>query len=189
MNLKTLVVCLLAATLFVKAKAQDDIRGTIKATAGFTQDFPGLNGYTLAGEYILPVATHWDASVGAKYADMSGHPRTPTVGEYTKARSLDFNLYWVPVRTETQILRIGVGFTFSTYDINRSYPIYTQQADGKPSVSWPAQRSSGLAEGVNFIVDYEYLLPNTPYSIGVRGALYKAYDRTWFIGPTVGYRW
>jgi hypothetical protein len=184
------LICGLLATTFLTTTlfAQDEIHGMLKAAVGYTSDFPGLNGYTVAGEYVLPVASHWDASLGAKYADMTGHPRTPSVDEFTRAKSLDFNFYWVPLRSDAQVVRIGLGYSFSFYTIQRAYPVYSQ-SDGKTSVSWPSQQATGRANGINFIVEYEYLLPSSPFSFGIRGALYKAYDRTWFIGPTVGYRW
>jgi hypothetical protein len=170
-----------------RTQAQSDLSGaTWKAAFGYTHNFPGMNGYTLAGEYIFPLAGQFEGGIGAKYAGLSGYPRTQLVNEYTKATTLDFNLYWVPLRSDAQLFRIGIGYSFSFYNIKRAYPLLS--ADGK-STEWPSYEDKGRATGINVIAEYEYQLPNSPFSFGLRGALYKAYDRTYFVGPVVGYKW
>ena len=37
-----------------------------------------------------------EGAFGIKRLNMSGYPRTTTVNEYTKATTLDFNLYFLP---------------------------------------------------------------------------------------------
>ena len=119
---------------------------------------------------------------------MNGCPRTMTVQEYTKANTLDFNLYWVPFQTEKQLARIGLGYSFSFYTIKRAYPLFTATSDGKTAISWPSTVSKGWTRGINLIAEYEFRIANSPLTIGVRGALYKAYTRTYFFGPMVGYQ-
>jgi hypothetical protein len=183
-----LLFFLAALTGFNASQAQTDVPGQWKAGVGYTHNFPGMNGYTLAGEYIFPVAGPFEGGLGAKYIDLDGHPRTATVGEYVRAATLDFNLYWVPFRSDAQLFRVGLGYSFSFYNCKSAYPVIVQ-SNGKSTTEWPILLESGRTGGINLIAEYEYKIPNTPLSIGLRGALYKAYDRTYFIGPMMGYRW
>lgn len=184
--MKKWILCAAAVVTLISSQAQTD--PSFRTALGYTHDYPGLNGYTLAGEYRLPVAGQWEAGAGMKYADMNGHPRTPSTAEFTRAVSLDLNLYWVPLRSDEQVFRIGLGYSFSFYSIQRAYPVSTQ-TDGKTVVSWPIDREKGRTTGINLILEYEHSIAGSPFSIGLRGACYKAYDRTWFIGPVLGYRW
>jgi hypothetical protein len=185
---KKLIFLLAALICFGRSQAQTDGSGEWKAGAGYTHNFPGMNGYTLAGEYIFPVAGPFEGGIGAKYIDLNGHPRTPAVGEFVKAATLDFNLYWVPFRSDAQLFRVGLGYSFSFYNCKSAYPVVVQ-SDGKATTEWPILLESGRTGGINLIAEYEYRIPNTSLSIGLRGALYKAYDRTWFIGPMLGFQW
>ncbi len=176
--------------LFAMGKLQAqfiETPGTLKVGTGYTHDFPGLNGYTLATEYIFKLASQIQGGIGAKHADISGYPRTSQVHEYTKTNTLDFNLYWVPLQSESQLLRIGLGYSFSFYDIKRAYPVITGTGDTK-ATTWPSQVTKGWTTGINLIAEYEYKIGNSPFSVGLRGALYKAYTRTYFIGPMIGYQ-
>lgn len=161
-------------------------RGMIKAGAGYTHDFPGLNGYTLAAEYSFPVIEHFLGGIGLKHADMQGYPRSNQAFEFTRATTFDFNLYYVPLRTEIQLFRIGLGYSFSSYNIQRAYPLIVDYANGK-STTWPTQQSKGVTTGINVIAEYEIKIPNTNFSLGARGAIYKAYNITYFLGPMLGY--
>jgi hypothetical protein len=172
----------------VKSQAQfSGSSGALKAGAGYTQDFPGLNGYTMAGEYSFPLIEHLQGSIGMKHANMQGYPRTNQAFEYTRATTLDFNFYYAPLLTEKQLFRIGLGYSFSFYSIQRSYPLTVDYSTGK-STTWPIQQAKGRTTGINLIAEYEIKIPNTNFSAGIRGALYKAYDGTYFIGPMIGYQ-
>lgn len=179
------VLLLLFATFQVNAQFSD-ASGEIKFGAGYTHDFPGLNGYTVTGEYLFWMGTQWQGGIGGKYADMQGYPRTKDVQEYTRAKSIDFNVYWVPLRNEQQLFRIGLGYSFSFFDVKRSSPVYVNDGT-KTTVSWPAQKETGRTTGINLIAEYAYTLPGSNLTLGIRGALYKAYTRTYFIGPTIGF--
>jgi hypothetical protein len=161
--------------------------GTLKIGGGYTHDFPGLNGYTLNAEYLFPVISQLQGGFGLKHVDLEGFPRTTQVQEFTKANTIDLNLYWVPLQSETQLFRIGLGYSFSFYNIKRAYPIITGSGSNKVT-TWPSQTASGRTTGINLIAEYEYNFPNSAFSVGLRGALYKAYDRTWYAGPMIGYR-
>jgi hypothetical protein len=180
-------IVLLLLLWVVKANAQFDDQppGSIRIGAGYTHDFPGLNGYTVTGEYLQPLTDCLQGSLGIKYASMIGYPRTQDVQEFTKATSLDFNLFYLPVHTEAHTVRIGLGYSFSFYNIKRAYPLAS--TDGKIT-SWPSQEQQGRTSGINLVTEYEYKIPNSSLSVGVRGALYKAYERTYYIGPIVGFQ-
>jgi hypothetical protein len=186
--MKRLLALLIAVTACGHLLAQSELSSpTLKMGAGYTHDFPGVNGYTVTAEYVFPLIAQIHGAIGIKHADMEGFPRTTQVQEYTKSNSLDFNAYWVPLQNETQTLRIGLGYSFSLYSIKRAYPIITGNGVNKIT-TWPYKTNTGRTTGINLIVEYEYDFPNSPLTIGVRGALYKAYNRTYYIGPTLGYR-
>jgi hypothetical protein len=185
---RIIVLFFLFAIGKLHAQFNESSPATIKFGSGYTHDFPGLNGYTVAGEYTFSLIKQIQGGIGVKHADMSGYPRTATVHEYTKANTLDFNLYWVPFQSETQLARIGLGYSFSFYDVKRAYPLTTTSSDGKSSITWPSTITKGRTTGINLIAEYEFKIPNSPITIGLRGALYKAYNRTYFIGPMIGYQ-
>ena len=177
-----------AAAVYSQLLAQSELSpSSLKLATGYTHDFPGVNGYTISGEYVFPLIQQIHGGIGIKHADMQGYPRTSEVQEYTRANSLDFNAYWVPLQNETQLFRIGLGYSFSFYSIKRAYPIITGSGANKVT-TWPFKTNTGRTTGINLVAEYEYDFPNAPFSLGIRGALYKAYNRTYYIGPTVGYR-
>src|ERR1700691_2098614 len=106
--MKRLIVLLLTLSMGRLQAQFSENTSTFKAGLGYTHDFPGLNGYTVAGEYIFPLVVNFQGAIGAKRAELDGYPRTNAVQEYTRATSLDFNLYWLPFRSESEILRIGL---------------------------------------------------------------------------------
>jgi|SRR5580704_15223911 hypothetical protein len=161
--------------------------GTIKSGIGYTHDFPGMNGYTAALEYAFPLFEGFQGAFGAKRADLNGFPRTAQVQEYTKATTIDFNFYWLPYQREYSLIRIGLGYSFSFYNIKRAYPIIVDNG-GSKTTTWPSDQSTGRTRGINLIAEYEYKIPNSLLSIGMRGALYKAYTRTYFLGPMLGFK-
>jgi len=172
----------------IKLQAQfSESSGAIKAGAGYTHDFPGMNGYTVVAEYSFPLIAHLQGGIGIKHANMQGYPRSNQAFEYTRATTLDFNFYYAPLLTETQLFRIGLGYSFSLYNIQRSYPLVVDYANGK-TTTWPIQQTKGRTSGISVIAEYEVRIPNTNISVGIRGALYKAYDGTYFIGPMIGYQ-
>ncbi|MDP4147924.1 MAG: hypothetical protein Q8943_00805 [Bacteroidota bacterium] len=188
MNRKFLFILMAVAAYRNSAAQTNGSSGIWKAGVGYTYNYPGMTGYSFAGEYIIPLTEQFEGSIGAKYIDLNGHPRTPSVGEYVRAKTLDFNAYWLPLRSDAQLFRIGLGYSFSFYNTKAAYPL-TIQTDGKQTTQWPTLQEKGTTTGINLIAEYEYIIPNSCVSIGLRAALYKASDRTYFIGPLVGYRW
>jgi hypothetical protein len=187
LSMRLFSVSLLLFT-FISSQAQlSENTSSLKAGVGYTHDFPGLNGYTAVAEFVFPLLSGFQGAIGAKRADMTGFPRTSQVQEYTRATSLDFNVYWLPLQTETSLFRIGLGYSFSFYNIKRAYPLIVEQG-GSNSTKWPTTQTTGKTHGINLVAEYEYKIPATIVSIGLRGALYKAYTRTYFIGPMLGFQ-
>lgn len=181
---KLLVVFLLF--LLGKAQAQEYSNSTIRIGGGYAKDFPGLAGYAVSGEYVYSLSEHLEGGFGVKRINMSGYPRTSTVNEFTKATTLDFNISFLPLATETSVLKIGAGYSFSFYKTRRSYPVFETHAEEK-SVSWPIQDAQGRTSGITLSGEYEYIFPSN-FSLGVKASLCKAYDRAFYIGPFVGVR-
>ena len=186
------VLTILFSLVVISSQAQfnnnfTDNFGNVKLGAGYMQDFPGLGGYGILGEFSVNMSDRLEGAIGIKRMSMQGYPRTNTVQEYTRASTIDFNIFFLPVCTDAHIIRIGAGYSFSSYSIRRSYPLTTTTGIEKQT-TWPVQDKKSRSSGVSVITEYEYLIANSKISIGVRAALYKAYDRVSYVGPFVGLR-
>ena len=162
--------------------------GMIKTSAGYAHDFPGLNGYTFGAEYGFPLTPFLQGGIGMKHANMQGYPRSSESFEYTRANSLDFNIYWAPLCTEEKLFRVGLGYSFSLFNIQRAYPLVVDFTNNKSAYSWHTQQSKGAVSGINLLVEYQQKIPNTRYSVGMSAALYKAYSETKYVGLVLGYQ-
>jgi hypothetical protein len=182
---KSLVIILLAACSQIHAQDYFS-RNTLKIGGGYTKDFPGLYGYALTGEHAYSLNEKLEGGVGIKRLIMSGFPRTSTVNEFTKATTLDFNIYFLPLSNATNLLKIGVGYSFSFYKTRRSYPVVETQGTEKMT-SWPVQDAKGRSSGIIVSGEYEYIFPSN-VSLGLKASLCKAYDRVFYIGPFMGIR-
>jgi hypothetical protein len=165
--------------------AQDN-HDIIKLGAGYAKDFPGLSGYSIFSEYVRSLHKNLEGALGIKRLNLSGYPRTTTVNEYTKATTLDFNLYFLPVVNEVNVLRMGVGYSFSFYKTRRSYPVTEIQGPEKIT-RWPVEDEKGRASGLIISSEYEYIFASK-LSLGIRVSLCKAYDRVFYVGPYAGIR-
>ena len=181
---KSLVILLVVVCCI--AQAQELSRNVLKIGGGYSKDFPGLSGYGLAGEYAYSLSNRLEGSFGVKRLHMSGYPRTASVNEFTKATTLDFNLYFLPLGNESNLLKIGLGYSFSFYKTRRSYPVIETHGAEKET-SWPVQDAKGRTSGILITGEYEYLFPSN-FSVGLKASLCKAYDQVFFIGPFLGLR-
>src|ERR1700730_16430008 len=158
---KILSLLILVCPAFFLAQ---DYSASIKSGLVYSHDFPGMNGYSAFVEYVRPLSNKLQAAVGIKRSNLSGFPRTNEVREFTRATAIDFNLYFVPVSNEFQELRVGAGYSFSFYNIRRSYPIVSN-VGATPHTSWPIQDAKGRVSGIILLAEYEYFLPGTSLSI------------------------
>jgi len=181
------------AILFIiiccKIQAQDYTSGnfgSLKVGGGYAKDFPGLNGYAMIVEYAHSLNNVLEGGFSVKRINLNGYPRTSTVNEYTKATTLDFNVYFLPLMNETNVLRIGAGYSFSFFKTRRSYPLIETHGTEK-TTSWPIQDAAGRATGLIISGEYEYIFSSN-ISLGIKASLCKAYDRVFYIGPFIGVR-
>lgn len=182
---KILVVFLcVVAVSTTYAQYEDESFGTLKLSTGYTHDFPGLNGYTVSGEFSKKISNYLEGAVGLKRVQLSGYPRTATVNEYTRATSIDMLLYFLPVQSGPHTIRTGLGYSFSFYRIRRSYPV----TNSDKSTTWQLQDQQGRTQGFILSGEYQYALTDLPLNFGVRVALYKAYDGISYAGPFVAWR-
>lgn len=192
--MKRVLILLLLATAIqvssIQVKAQSYFEteniGTLRIGAGFTHDFPGLNGYTVAGEFSRNLSDRIQGAFGIKLINLNGYPRTQQVKEYTKAKTIDFNLFYIPFQTENQQFKIGLGYSFSFYNTRRSYPL-THTPD-IPTIEWPIQDFKGRTSSASVLVEYEYSPSESMFTYGMRAAIHRAYDRVFYVGPFVGVR-
>jgi hypothetical protein len=183
--MKKVLFLLLAAICCEAAQSQfSESSSTIKLGGGYSKDFPGLSGYAVHGEYTYSLHERLEGGFGIKRINLSGYPRTSSVNEYTKATTLDFNIYFLPLTNETSVLRIGAGYSFSFYKTRRSYPVIETHGTEKIT-NWPTQDVSGRGSGVILTGEYEYIF-SSQFSMGLKASLCKAYDRVYYIGPFVG---
>lgn len=158
--------------------------GSIRAGVSYVHDFPGMKGPAVSLGYNFPLNDWLQGGIGVKHISTSGFPRTSTVREYTKANTIDFELLLVPVRTENAALKIGLGYTFSFYNIRRSYPVYALHDNEPASVTWPVTDSKGNVRGTRLIGEYEYNF-GSGIAAGARVEVAKAYGYVVLGGPFV----
>ena len=165
------------------AQGQDysEYNNSIKLGGGYTHDFPGLNGYTVFAEASRYMSDKLKGAVGFKVNNLQGYPRTQQVQEYTKSTGIDFTLYFIPLANEVHELRVGAGYSFSFYKIRRTYPVITDHG-GARVTDWPLQDAKGRVSGLSVVGEYEYFLPGTNFSAGLRASVFKAYDQVSFVG-------
>ncbi|HEU4608046.1 MAG TPA: hypothetical protein VFS31_08055 [Chitinophagaceae bacterium] len=179
---------LLLANFQLKAQFSSDYPAgnhIIQAGAGYTHDFPGLNGYHVGLEYSKPMNEKLEASIGMKYMNISGYPRTVSREEFTKAKSFDLGIHFIPLQSESSRLSLGLGYSFVFYEVQRAYPVWLNGASDK-SPEWHSQYLKGRNSGINLFAEYDYRFIGSGIFIGVRAAWYKSYDRVTAIGPVLG---
>jgi hypothetical protein len=183
---QVLFVLLMAAACTVNAQynSLENNGGSIRTGVAYVHDFPGMHGTAEYAQYSFPLNEWLQGGMGVKHLQTSGYPRTSTVQEYTKANTIDFELLLVPVHTENAALRVGLGYTFSFYNIRRSYPVYTAHDNGAATVAYPVADSKGNVHGTSLVAEYEYNFGNT-VSGGVKMELAKAYGYVVIGGPFV----
>jgi len=89
------------------------------------------------------------------------------------------NAYVVPFQNDIHEVTIGVGYAFSFYKVQRSFPLRLPDK----TITWPIVNEKGRVRGLSLIVSYEYHVPESALSFGVRGSLFRAYDCVSAIGP------
>ncbi len=171
------------------AHAQDENNsGRIRAGVAYVHDFPGLNGAGAYAEYSFPLNDFIQGGAGIRRVQTGGYPRTPSVREYTMATSLDVHLLFALYHTESAAFRVGAGYSFSFYNIRRSYPVYTTHTDTQAAdISWPQKDNRGRTNGVSLAAEYEYYFSNG-FSAGAKISLCKAYSSVVMGGPFVAIR-
>lgn len=184
---KVFLFCVLAISLSSQAQYDGGFfaENKIRLGAGYTHDFPGLNGYTVSGEFSRKMNDFLEAAVGLQLVNLNGTPRSAQVKEFTKATTLDFKIYFVPLQNESHNVRIGAGYNFSFYKIRRGYAVSQQHGDAVPTIGFYAQEAKGRTGGINLTGEYEYALTGQ-ISVGLRASYFKAFDGVTYIGPFVG---
>ncbi|MBY0534594.1 MAG: hypothetical protein K2P88_01990 [Chitinophagaceae bacterium] len=184
---------LLLGTIFwsIYAQAQSDYKVGIKLGGGYAHDFPGMNGNAVHIEGYFPFFKKMEGAIGLKNISITGMPRTKEVEEYTKANTVDFSIYYLPIATDRSTLRIGLGYSFIGYSIRRTYPAPTNTDPTTPvqtqSYNWPKVDTKSRTSGSIVVVEYAYRIGKLPLSIGARAAYYKAYDGVSFVGGFLQY--
>lgn len=180
--MKRYILLVLFCNCLLAVKAQYTI-GTIRTGVSFAHDFPGLNGYSVHGEFLKPFNEKLEFGMGMRYTNMNGFPRTTNVQEYTKSTNLDLHLYFLPVHTEQHAIRLGAGYSFSFYNLQRAYPVLSHEG----GASWSTANDKGRNKWFSVVGEYEYFIPNSGISAGLRGSFFKAYDGVSTIGLFAGF--
>lgn len=186
--MKQILFLLLSAAVITAHGQEENSSGRVRTGVAYVHDFPGLNGAGAYAEYNFPLNDFIQGSAGLRRVQTAGYPRTALVREYTRATSLDVNLLFALYRTENAAFRAGVGYSFSFYNIRRSYPVYTTHTDIQAAdISWPQNDTRGRTSGVSLATEYEYYFSNG-FSAGAKIALCKAYGSVVMAGPFVAIR-
>jgi hypothetical protein len=187
--MKQFLFLLLMAAAFTTQAQDQNSSGRIRAGIAYVHDFPGLNGAGACAEYSFPLNEYIQGGVGLRRTQTGGYPRTPSVREYTKATSLDASLQFALYRTGNAVLRIGAGYSFSFYNIRRSYPVYAPHTEVPlaAEVAWPQEDKKGRISGASLLAEYEYYFSNG-ISAGAKIALCKAFNSVIMGGPFVSVR-
>lgn len=185
---RVLLLLLLALPGMLSAQYNESFfsGSVLKIGAGYAHDFPGLNGLGLNAEFTMPLLDKWEGGFGLKRFSLEGHPRNAETLEFTRATTIDFNIYFLPIQSEFQTIRVGVGYAFSNYSIRRSYPVINGTGPDK-ATTWPIQDQRSRTSGMSLMAEYEYKIPGSGLSLGLRGGYYKAYDRITYMGTFIGY--
>ncbi|MEO5592969.1 MAG: outer membrane beta-barrel protein [Chitinophagaceae bacterium] len=181
-----LLLMAVACTAHAQYSGDENFGSRIRAGVAYVHDFPGLNGIGAYAEYNFPLNEWIQGGAGVRRVETGGYPRTATVREYTKATALDVNLLFVPFHTENAAFRIGAGYSFSFYNVRRSYPVYTAHTDQAAGIetSWPQMDAKGTTRGVSLMAEYEYNFSNN-FSAGAKITICKAYGSVVMAGPFV----
>lgn len=96
-------------------------------------------------------------------------------------------MYFLPLESENHVIRVGLSYSFTFVKTRRSFPLMvTHGAD--QTTEWQVVDGKYNLRGINLIGEYEYRFTESAFSIGIRAAIYKAYDKTHYIGPFVAVR-
>jgi hypothetical protein len=173
-----MVVVLLMMVLGAQAQLNS---ASLKLGVGYGRDFPGVSGPGAQAILQLPVSRRIEAGLGLKHVSMSGYPRTPETKEFTKATALDFELYFLPLVSEQHVIRIGLGYSFSFYNMKRLYPELDKNG---VLIAWGQQAQKGTSKGMTVAAEYAYQL-REGLALGVRGSIFQAYDGAIYVGPFI----
>ena len=190
--MKRVFLVLLLAVSAICSKAQysdftEERIGTLKLSTGYTVEFPGMGGYSVIGEYSHSLGNSFEIAVGAKRMLLSGYPRTASVKEFTKVTTMDAGVNFLPLQSGPHVLRAGISFSVTYYQVRRSYPVIVNHG-AEQETTWPSIDEKGQSKGFNIMGEYEYRIPESAISLGLRAGLYKAYERVKYIGPFVAVR-
>jgi hypothetical protein len=188
--MKRLIICTSLIISIFRCHAQvnhyEACSGAIKTGIAYVKDFPGMKGGAVYVEYIAPINTWLQASVGVKRIQNIGYPRTTTIEEFTRATTLDATLFLIPVNTEKSALKIGLGYSSALYSIRRAYPTYTKTAT-TTIINWETISSKGRSNGLTLAAEYEYFTDG-PLSLGARMQYANAYQYVLMTGAFAAFR-
>ena len=168
-------------------QAQNNLSApTLKLATGYALEYPGLGGYSIGLEYDVPVLNALKFGLGTRILQLSGYPRTSQINEYTKAETIDFDFYWLPLESEAHSITLGLTYSFCFYNIKRAFPIADEDI-AKP-LDWAGQESSGRTSGFSISGEYAYHFRHSPLCAGLRIGIYKGYAYSYFVGPVIGFQ-
>jgi len=176
-----LALAALSLTASGQGLQPDFSSGEFKASAGYVHEFSGMNGIGASLSYQLPLNEWFQLEAGIRRVEANGHPRTDMVQEFTRATALEGSALFSPIHTESQSLRIGLGYSFADYDIRRATPV----VGASKEIQYQTADASGLSRGIIVHAEYEWNI-NERFSAGARVGYYKAYTYVVMAGPFIG---
>jgi hypothetical protein len=156
----------------------------IQFGTGYVHDIKSINGWGTFINCRLPLNDFLAAGIGIRTLRAAGHPNTQYISEHTNATALDFSLMYMPLHTERVVIRMGLLYSFSRYNIARSYPVYNDHTSPANQPNWLPLNEKGFARGMGLMGAMEYFF-GEKLSAGLRLSYCQAYTEVFMVGPFV----
>jgi hypothetical protein len=174
---------------YAQVNHYEGYKGAVKTGLSYVHDFPGVKGAALYVEAVVPI-NHWlQGSIGVKRIQTGGTPRTTSITEFTRATTIDLNVFVIPFSNETANFKLGLGCTSSMYHVQRAAALYDKNApQGLHSDPiWQKTNFSGRSNGMTLTGEYEYFFSSN-ISLGARIQYTKGYQYVICGGPFAAFR-
>jgi hypothetical protein len=175
---RSLFLSCLFFSLAASAQSVELPASSLKASLALAHDYPGMEGTGGLLEYNFPLNEWLQGGVGLKRIQITGHPNTPLVEEFTRSTTLDFNLMVIALQQGPHALKLGAGYSFCFYSLRRTYAQYP----GVPGTvvvkdpNWIVVDENSRTGGMSLLGEYEWRI-SSGISAGARISLAKAYAR------------
>jgi hypothetical protein len=182
----TIISSLSIFIVIAQSHPHEAYKGALKTGLSYVYDFPGVKGAAAYVEYVAPFNNRLQGAVGIKRIQTSGTPRSADIKEYTRATTIDFTFFIIPLRNATNSFKVGLGYSSSLFNIRRALLIYNKDitAESNSNKSWLQEDVKGRSNGMNITTELEHFFSNN-ISVGAKLQYTKAYQYVLCGGPFI----